>query len=347
MAVILVLFMAMTNIGMVAIERTHTANAADAGALAGASWLASNSNNAAAISFAMSSAYVLYEIQAAITAFAPLYNHREALDMWTAFLGGQWSLIEISMNSSSLAYNAAQSSAYTYAFINAGIDGKHLDEDKDLGEWLDAQRDDEGKWVGDDKFPWDRSPDELDRGYRKVQVKANVPRQSPIPLFAPLTIFYYEPPPVCVPDTPCAPVPVSFFVPKGIKYVVEVPWLNVTTLPTTTPPVPMPFLPALAFSPSSISLTNDGMEGDDEVKVTVTHTAESADLRLFQMAYHPEYQPIESKATARYGGQGTGKIEGLPAGMPAIGGPGESSGGDYNLLGIKSSHFEAYLKDVR
>ena len=183
--------MAATNVGKVALFRTNTSNAADAGALAAVSWLSSADNAIKQLSTDMFEAYVVHFASQVATFFYPYPFPALGYAFNAAFAAGQFArYVYPGIKDGNLAHDRAKADAVAYAQANSGM-----------------------------------GPQE--RGQFIVQV-GNVPTPTPIPIVGPVVFFSCEPPftpslasccilgcmhpPCCLPPTPWPDAVLAFIV---------------------------------------------------------------------------------------------------------------------------------------
>ncbi|MDD4907720.1 MAG: pilus assembly protein TadG-related protein [Candidatus Omnitrophica bacterium] len=162
-AIIVVLIMAImvtVNIGKVGLTKTHTANAADAGALACSTMHANTLNTLADINTIMIAEYLSTQVMFLI----PINMCSE----WTryisylAFVAAQTAQYILAWQAGDEGYADAESAAKQMAFLNAGIDeGKirlsgesyqaYLQRDSSFDQWMSSQGYDSGVYSWTDK----------------------------------------------------------------------------------------------------------------------------------------------------------------------------------------------------
>ncbi|TRZ51253.1 MAG: hypothetical protein D4S01_05190 [Dehalococcoidia bacterium] len=133
-AVILVSMMVVFNIGKVSLNKVNTQNAADAGALAASSWLASGANMVADIGQMMN--YATLGFNAVMICIAwPTHAHAYAIV--ATFCLDQALILDQADYIDDLVHERAGESALIYAFINAGVDQQapEPEADEDYKSW--------------------------------------------------------------------------------------------------------------------------------------------------------------------------------------------------------------------
>lgn len=164
-AVILVAMMVVFNTGKVALNRTDTQNAADAGALAAASWLASGQNYIADTSEVMLAASLGFiAMMAALGAGMAFWyagGVAQIIDLYYAFCAYQIAQMIIAYRGGKQACEQADSQGKAYAFYNAGVDeyrqpeegedyAGYRDRDGDFSQWLQSKGYESGVYSWED-----------------------------------------------------------------------------------------------------------------------------------------------------------------------------------------------------
>jgi hypothetical protein len=158
MVVLIMALMVTVNIGKIGLTKTHTANAADAGALAGASIMANGLNAIGDMSEAMLADYLA---TAAILATCWLH----CITAWIAYfvhLASQITLFALAWSNGRKTCLAAKTAAKQFAFINAGIDEAkerlsgesyeaYLQRESRFGQWMKDKGYESGQYSWTDK----------------------------------------------------------------------------------------------------------------------------------------------------------------------------------------------------
>ncbi len=151
-AVVLVAMIVVFNTGKVALNRTDTQNASDAGALAAASWLASGQNYIADTSEVMFAASLGFIAMMLILGWAQVFRESPApiYALVIAFCAAQIVQMVMAYRGGKQACDQADSQGKAYAFYNAGVDqykepeegedyASYLERDSDFSQWLQAK----------------------------------------------------------------------------------------------------------------------------------------------------------------------------------------------------------------
>ena len=147
-AIIVVLIMAImvtVNIGKVSLTKTRTANAADAGALAGSTTHANTLNALADANTQMIADYLSMQIMFLIPFGICTAKFRYVA--YLAFVAAQTTMFILAWNNANKGYQEAQSAAKQLAFMNAGIDEAkvrltgesyqdYLRRESPFGQWM-------------------------------------------------------------------------------------------------------------------------------------------------------------------------------------------------------------------
>lgn len=147
-AIIVVLIMALmvtVNIGKVGFTKTNTANAADAGALAGSVMHANTLNSLADTNTAMIAEYL--STQAIFLVPAPICTEWVKFISYLAFVAAQTAQYILAWQNAEKGYEEARNSAKQFAFMNAGIDEPkprlngetyeaYLQRESRFGQWM-------------------------------------------------------------------------------------------------------------------------------------------------------------------------------------------------------------------
>jgi len=314
-AAVLIVSMSTVNVGTVALTRTQTSNAADAGALAAASWVAS-AQNAVALTQAkgMWKVYTLFRAIFMI----PFHKPWEPVVVWIMYAEMQAYRANAAREVLAAGWETAHHAAFETALSNLNIDDptdayeQKLDELSATFEAVRKARTTPADGTVDDnqdmisaemptsfEFEWDRHPDDVDDPDGK-QGKQTVTIEIEFSSDAPQFKTTKGPPPawIWLPPSPFFSIPVPGWVFRQ-SLAVDLPWI----LPAVGFPIlwievwarslPMP-LPPL---PIGTSKPKDILNGEGEITVKVTRTSQDADLRLFQTKYPEE---VCSSATAKY-----------------------------------------------
>lgn len=172
-AVILVCMMVVFNIGKVSLNKVDTQNAADAGALAASSWLASGANMVADIGQMMNYATLGFNAIMIVIVWASPWD---ALAVVAAFSLDQALVLGQADYIDDLVYERAREAALLYAFINAGVDEQKREptpeddyeswrkEDTPFNEFLKGEAYKSGEYTWDrwTKFQrWDKESEQF------------------------------------------------------------------------------------------------------------------------------------------------------------------------------------------
>jgi len=162
-AIIVVLIMALmvtVNIGKVGITKTHTANAADAGALAGSTMHANTLNSLADTNTAMIAEYlgtqVVFLVPIGICFAWARYI------AYLAFVAAQTTQYILAWVNADKGYKEAENAAKQYAFMNAGIDESkerlsgesyeaYLERESRFGQWMNDKGYESGQYAWTNK----------------------------------------------------------------------------------------------------------------------------------------------------------------------------------------------------
>lgn len=184
--ILLIAIMATVNLGKISLTRTATSNAADAGALAGASTMANGLNAIGDISDGMLADYIATQ---AILASCRV-NCGKVMIIYAAHLASQLALYAYTRKIASDTLEQAESSAKQLAFSNAGIDeGKTRQGNETYEEWLQRKSPFE-EWMEGDGFEsgeyrWQDTQkygQTASAGENYVRVSAQAPSWGVIPL---------------------------------------------------------------------------------------------------------------------------------------------------------------------
>ncbi|MCK9603361.1 MAG: pilus assembly protein TadG-related protein [Candidatus Omnitrophica bacterium] len=204
-AVIVILIMAImvtVNIGKVGLTKTHTANAADAGALAGSTMHANTLNSLADTNTAMIADYLSTEILFLLPLTICIRMMRYIA--YLAFIAAQTTQYVLAWQNGADGYESARSAAYQFAFMNAGIDEAkprlsgesyeaYLKRESNFGQWMKGEGYESGQYTWTDKNGKQNS--------FTVDVDApDFPGLIPMPMVLTglyLDIIWCIPPPVC------------------------------------------------------------------------------------------------------------------------------------------------------
>ena len=208
-AVIVVLIIALmvtVNIGKVGITKTNTANASDAGALAGSTTHANTLNALADTNTAMIAEYLATQILFSLPITVCFELSRFIAHL--AFMALQLTQYILAWQNGTKGYEAAESAAKQFAFSNAGIDEPkprldgeayetYLRRDSRFGQWMQSEGYDSGQYTWTDKNGQQNSV--------TVDVEApSFPGLLPMP--GVLLGIYLDIIPICIPCTDCCMV---------------------------------------------------------------------------------------------------------------------------------------------
>lgn len=330
-AVIVVLLMAImvtVNIGKVGVTKTHTANAADAGALAGSAMHANTLNSLAYTNTSMIAEYAATEILFVVSALIELEMPR-FLTYW-AFVVAQTSQFILAWYNADKAYKGASNAAKQFAFMNAGIDEPkkrlpgesyqdYLNRDSNFGIWM------KNKGYESGYYSW-ADNDGQENSFR-VDVEApDFPGLIPMP--GAFVSLYFKWIPMC---TNCGYVPCcncALCNAAAAQFNYSVSQANRKTLGSILSSVPI----TTGFTP--VAFTSSGVvvppfcpcgstfawaivlyyipvvsiagivEDNPEITVTTTRVEPGKDLGLWQM----QYGTVSSQAKAKSSGGSVGPV---------------------------------------
>ena len=267
------------NVGKVAMTRTSTSNAGDAGTLAAASFMASGGNVVNDINEQMKLAFSLWSLIHSVCGSAvpciPYPNFGYGAVSQAAFIAAQAARVAQAAMAAQQAESAAEDVLRRFAYINGGIDDPIP---KRFSDFLDAEQ-------GDlpDEYVWtDRQWSAPAGGTKEVENTFEIVASD---IIAPV------------------PAPVPFIVQWGFCDGGATfpcgPWT--CCLITFAGVIRAPAFRAIWPEPSSMV-----MDGNGKVNVTIRRIEPDADLRLWTMRYHDpnvsQDQGIISKSRASYGG---------------------------------------------
>lgn len=331
-AIIVILIMAImvtVNIGKIGLTKTHTANAADAGALAGSTTHANTLNYLADINTQMIAEYLSTAVIFVIP--APIETETARYFAFWAFFIAQTAQFVLAWSNGDQGYEDAESLAKQFAFMNAGIDEAkprlsgesyeaYLKRESNFGQWMKDKGYDSGQYSWTDK----------NGGQNSFSVDVDAPAfPGLVPTPALFISFYYKWIPVC---TPCGKIPccncvsciqaasvfdvrvakanriLSFSQGGGISPPIGYTVPNGTTgSAIIVPPVcPCGGMTAWAtveyFTP--IAFIGAIIEDNPQVSITTTRVEPNADLGLREM----KYGSISSGANAEAKGGSVGPV---------------------------------------
>lgn len=263
--ILLIAVMVTVNLGKVSLTKTHTANAADAGALAGGSTMANGLNTIGDISDGMFADFITAQISLAMCP-----KCWKAWAIYGAHVASQLALYAFAWKTASDTLKQAKSSAKQLAFSNAGIDEtkprqgsetyeEWLKRKSNFEKWMERDGFESGAYRWEDKIKYGQTQS---AGTNSVRVSAEPPGWSVIPLPGVIVFRGHTD----VKDCPC--------------------WC-------CGPPV-LPTLWGIA------KVTGD----TDPIKLSVTRVEPDINVGLWQMRYHKEGEAgITSYAEGQaYGG---------------------------------------------
>jgi len=204
-AIIVVLIMALmitANIGKIGLTKTHTANAADAGALAGSTMYANTLNSLADTNTAMIAEFLSTEV-AFLIPISICFRWIRYIS-YLAFIAAQTTQYVLAWNNAAEGYELGRSAALEFAFMNAGIDESkerssgesyeaYLQRESNFGNWMKDKGYESGQYAWTDKTGKQNS--------FSVNLDApDPPGLIPMPMILTglyLDIIWAIPPPVC------------------------------------------------------------------------------------------------------------------------------------------------------
>lgn len=270
-AILLITTMITVNLGKVSMTRTNTANAADAGALAGASAMANGLNAIKDLSTMMFMETVTVQ---AILASCML-ECSLALNVYTVHLAlqiSQIALAQLKMIPDTM--DAADDSAKQLAFSNAGVDEAKprnpgetyeawLQRESSFEEWMDDEGFKSGLYAWNDTIKYGQ-PSTASPGLNSVRVRVDTPTWVVVPLPLPIWIQAW----LCCGKLVCVPCCICVTVLPMI-------WGIAAVIGDTSP-----------------------------IELTVTRVEPDISLGLWQMRYHKEGQGgiISSAEAHAHGG---------------------------------------------
>lgn len=177
--ILLITIMLTVNVGKVSMIKTSTANAADAGALAGASTYANTLNSIADTNSMMIANYLSNQIAFLIPIGMCRWGWRYA--QYLAFVAMQATMFAMAWDNGNAGYKEARNLARQLAFSNAGIDEAKqrlpgetyeawLTRKSNFEEWMDDKR-----YERDDNEPVTYSWEDSRRGQNSVTVTTDGP----------------------------------------------------------------------------------------------------------------------------------------------------------------------------
>lgn len=304
-AIIVVLIMAImvtVNIGKVGLTKTNTANAADAGALAGSTMHANTLNSLADTNTSMIAEYLATEVAFLL----PL----SICDEWMryvgylAFVAAQTAQYALAWSNADRQYKEAESAAKQFAFMNSGIDEAkprlegetyeaYLERESKFGQWMKDDGYESGIYAWTDK-------DGKENSFRVDVDASGFPGLIPMPMV--LVGVNWDWIGWCDPEEGCNPC-----VADTLKYVECL--LKAEANPTTytmfhTPLTCKMFVWTFIAYPVPIAYIGGVVDNSPELTVTTTRIEPNADLGLWEM----KYGSVSSQAKAKSSGGSVGPI---------------------------------------
>jgi len=323
-AIIVVLIMAImvtVNIGKVSLTKTRTANAADAGALAGSTMHANTLNAIADTNTQMIAEYLATEALFVVAALINL-EYSRFLAYW-AFVIAQITQFALAWNTGIQGYDDAEKAAKQLAFMNSGVDEAkarlsgesyqaYLSRDSQFGQWMASDGYESGVYNWADK----------NGGQNSFTVNVDAPAfPGLIPMPGVFISLYFRWIPVC---TNCGYVPCCNCLSCNtaaaeFRYLVQQANRGLINLPSYTPVsvnagssssiAVQPFCPCGGMLATSIVIYTvpiawiAGIVSDNpELTVTTNRFEPNADLGLWEM----KYGNISSSAKAKSSGGSIG-----------------------------------------
>lgn len=150
--VLIVAIMVTVNLGKVSLNKTHASNAADAGALAGATVYDQTLNNLAYRNAVMISSYLAEQV----TFLIPMSICRESVRYaaWIAFCAAQAAEYALAWDTGVEGYEDARDTARQFAFNNAGVDQTKpaRTTDQTYEDWLKNNKSGFEQWMEDKNY---------------------------------------------------------------------------------------------------------------------------------------------------------------------------------------------------
>jgi len=290
-ALTLLLSSFLMNLGEVARLKTATANAADAGALAAASWVASGENGVAVLAKAQWIIYLIGQLVMIGPWCVPagyIYTilfmiALEQANFVNLYLNGEKVILDA-------VWDAAQKSALFTALANAGIDDPKEQVSHDIKTLFES-----GSVPSEKTFHWKRQGANGHEENSSVTVKAQMGSEPDVSFspFGPISIFWAIP---CI--YVCCWGPVFGLDSSDTKLTIPTPIMTIT--------LPLPTIKSCGQICSPIVIMNPPVKiipqsidaGSGKVTVTVIRKRESGNtLGFWKMRYPTE---VKSVATAAY-----------------------------------------------
>ena len=312
--ILLIALMVTVNLGKISLTKTDTANAADAGALAGASTHANSLNAIADINSLMIADYL--SNQAAFLIPINMCKGKWRYVQYLAFVAAQTAMFIQSWDLGGTSYESARNSARQLAFSNVGIDEakprqgnetyeEWLKRESNFGQWMDKN-----SYEKDDNEPVTYSWEDKKGGQNSVTVTTDAPD---FPGLIPepgllVGLFTYT-------IGPCSPK-------KCMPCVLDQSLYFICYTDGLIPPVFTISFPKLCCSckiitllgyPVPIAFIFNIKEDEPEIQVTVNRIEPEADLGLWRMKYESQGETgkgITSRSAAKSSG---GRVGPVPA----------------------------------
>lgn len=307
-AIIVVLVMAImvtTNIGKVGITKTHTANAADAGALAGSTTHSNTLNSLADTNTQMIADYL--EMQVVFLIPFGICSAKFRYVSYLAFVVAQTTQFILAWVNADKGYKEAKSTAEQYAFMNSGIDEPKPRLDGETYEAYVQRESRFGQWMKDKGYEsgyYSWTDNQGKENSFKVDVDSpDFPGLIPMPMV--LMGLYFD---WAVPCTAHACAYCMFQV-SVFEACFAAGWLKLPgEMMLTNSHITCVASGSMAWNVIVYAVPIAwiaGISGDNpELTVTTTRVEPSADLGLWEM----KYGAISSQAKAKSSGGSVGPI---------------------------------------
>jgi hypothetical protein len=311
-AILLIAIMVTVNLGKISMTKTHTANAADAGALAGASTHTNTLNAIADRNSMMIANYLANQIAFLIPITMCMWGWRYA--QYLAFIAMQATMFATAWDDGSTGYREARNFARQLAFSNAAIDeAKPRNPGESYEAWLQRKSRFE-QWMDDKRYerndndPVTYSWEDGRGGQNSVTVTTDAPDfPGLIPMPGVLQGTFRD---VIGPCgwgcLPCIPQVEAYEVCYAAALIPPV--FSIGIAPFCCSCVISTFL----VYPVPIAFIADIRDDDPEITVTVNRIEPEAGLGLWRMRYESQGSPpgtgITSSSTAKSSGGRVGPV---------------------------------------
>jgi len=296
--VLIIALMVTANIGKIGMFKTRTANAADAGALAGSTAHSNALNALADTNTAMIAEYlstqVTFLIPVNICSMGAMRNIA-----YIAFVAAQTAQFILAWSNAMEGYEEARSAAYQFAFMNAGIDESkerlsgesyesYLQRESRFGQWMKNKGYESGQYTWTDK-------DGRQNSFTVTVDAPDFPGLIPMPMVM-LGLFYSDSIGACsVWCMTCLTDLLKYFVCLMKTLIMGTILLWTTVCCSCTAWAGIGYIVPIAWI-AGIAQDNP------EISVTTTRVQPEKDLGLWQM----KYGSVSSQARARSSGGSVG-----------------------------------------